>query len=171
MRHRTIGGVLAMITLFITCLLAGASFACACEPKTTGYFKQMASAVATSARLPNRIGLETSLTGIKGSPDKGREVMIDRKRGNCLACHRLGIMQDQPFHGGIGPSLDRVAMRYTEPQLRQMLVDARIYFPQTIMPPFFEKTGMHRVAKKRKNKTILSGQEIEDVISFLNTLR
>lgn len=171
MRNPIIGSVLGVITLFMTYLLAGASYACACEPKTTGYFKQMGTAIATSTRLRSRIGLEKSLTGVNGNPGKGRQVMIDRKRGNCLACHRISSMSDQPFHGDLGPSLDRVALRYSEPQLRQMMVDARAYFPKTIMPPFFEKKGMHRVRKKNQNKTILSGQEIEDVVAFLNTLR
>ncbi len=170
MSYRTIGGVLGMFTLFTAYLVAGASHACSCEPKTTGYFKQMGSAVATATRLRNRIGLETSLTGVNGSPGKGRQIMIDRKRGNCLACHRISIMKEQPFHGDIGPSLDRVALRYSEPQMRQMLVDARLYFPKTIMPPFHVKAGMHRVAKKNANKTILSGQEIEHVVAFLMTL-
>ena len=131
-----LGGLLSVITLFMTYLLAGASYACACEPKKTGYYKQMGSAVATSARFRNRIGLETSLTGVNGNPGKGRQIMLDRKRGNCLACHRISIMKDQPFHGDIGPSLDRVALRYSEPQLRQVMVDSRAYFPKTIMPPF-----------------------------------
>jgi|GEM_PF-503371 len=162
--------VAAIVVFCTTFLVLKASFACACEPKTTGYFLQMGKVEPTNARLVNRPGIAKSLTGVSGDITAGRQIILDRKRGNCLACHRMTILNDQPFHGDIGPSLNRVALRYTGPQLRQMLVDARKYFPKTIMPPFHAATGMHRVRKNFKGQTILTAQEIENVVAFLKTL-
>ena len=48
--------------------------------------------------------IEESLTGKPGDPVRGREVAVNRKQGNCLACHKMPI-PEQPFHGEIGPDL------------------------------------------------------------------
>ena len=160
----------ALVVVSLSWLVMDMSYACACKRKITGYFLQMGKTEPIAARLINRPGMAISLTGVSGDPGEGRKIMIDRKRGNCLACHRVGALNDQPFHGDIGPSLNNVAVRYTEPQLRQMLVDARKYFPKTIMPPFHASNGVIRVRSKFKGKTILTGQEIENIVAFLKTL-
>ena len=159
-----------LIAVCASWLIIDMSYACACKRKTTGYFLQMGKTEPIAARLVNRPGIAKSLTGVSGDPGDGRNIMIDRKRGNCLACHRVTALNDQPFHGDIGPSLNSVAVRYTEPQLRQMLVDAREYFPKTIMPPFHASNGVIRVRSKFKGKTILTAQEVENVVAFLKTL-
>ncbi len=141
-------------------------YACACKRKTTGYFQQIGLPPAATTNNV-RPGIAQSLTGGRGDPQAGRAVIVNRKKGNCLACHRIGLLSDAPYHGDVGPSLDGVARRYTEAQLRQLIVDARAYFPNTPMPAFYAKEGMHRVLDKFKGKTILTAQEVEDVIAFL----
>ena len=159
-----------LLAVGLSWLVIDMSYACACKRKTTGYFLQMGRVEPTAVRIGNRPGIEKSLTGVSGDPGAGRKIIIDRKRGNCLACHRVNALKDQPFHGDIGPSLNSVARRYNEPQMRQMLVDARKYFPKTIMPPFHSNDGVIRVRSKFVGKTILTAQEIENVIAFLKTL-
>lgn len=163
-------GTSGVVAFGATLFLFDMGYACACKRKTTGYFQQMGRVETTAVRMVDKKGLVRSLTGVSGDPTLGRKIIIDRKRGNCLACHRISVLKDQPFHGDIGPTLNRVALRYTEPQLRQMMVDARKYFPKTIMPPFYTTQGMNRVNPKFSDKTILTAQEIENVLAFLKTL-
>ncbi len=161
------GAVAGLAALF---LAAGPGYACACKKKTAGYFQKMGIEVAAAATgvLP---GVAQSLSGISGDPGRGRLVAINRRKGNCLACHKISKLSDQPFHGEIGPSLDGIARRYQESQLRQLVIDARKFFPQTVMPPFYVREGLYRVATKHQGKSILTAQEVEDVVAFLKTLR
>ncbi|HFE38484.1 MAG TPA: sulfur oxidation c-type cytochrome SoxX [Gammaproteobacteria bacterium] len=116
--------------------------------------------------------IKESLTGKPGDPKNGIKVMINRKKGNCFACHTIAAFKDTvPYHGEVGPSLDGVADRYEEGQLRMMLVDQKKYFPNTIMPAMYRKDGLTRVMKKFKGKTILTAQEVEDVLAYLKTLK
>ncbi|WP_267177768.1 sulfur oxidation c-type cytochrome SoxX [Sneathiella aquimaris] len=109
------------------------------------------------------------LTKEAGDPDKGRKAVINRKQGNCLACHAVTSLANQPFHGEVGPPLDGVSQRYNDGQLRLILVNSKKVFDGTIMPAFYRTDGLNRVSKKFKGKTILSAQQIEDIIAFLKT--
>ena len=110
-----------------------------------------------------------SLTGIEGDIKNGREVVLSRQ-GNCLACHKLP-KDDDIFQGDIGPSLVGIGNRYTIAELRLRLVNPYLLNPDTIMPAFYKIRGLKRVDKKYREKSILSAQEIEDVISWLATLK
>jgi sulfur-oxidizing protein SoxX len=116
--------------------------------------------------------IKSPLTSKAGDPKKGRKWFANRKFGNCLACHANKDMTAEQFHGEIGPSMDEVALRYSPSQLRAILVDARSVFgKQTIMPAFYTVDTGKRIAKKFKGKTILSGQQVEDIIAYLQTLK
>ena len=69
--------------------------------------------------------IEKPLTGQPGDAVNGKQVAIDRRKGNCLACHQMPV-PEQPFHGAIAPPLMGVGARYTPAQLRLRLVDAQI---------------------------------------------
>jgi sulfur-oxidizing protein SoxX len=114
--------------------------------------------------------IEQSLTGKPGDPTKGREVAINRKQGNCLACHTMPIPEQQ-FHGEVAPDLAGVASRYSEAELRLRVVDPKVLNPDTIMPAFYKVAGLHRVLKKFEGKSILSAEQVEDVIAYLMTLK
>ncbi len=116
-------------------------------------------------------GVPQSLTGKPGDAERGRKVIINRKQGNCLACHAISVLASEPFHGEIGPSLDGVAERYSEAQLRLILINAKAVFPDTIMPAFYRNDGFTRVMKKFRGKTILTAQQVEDVLAFLKALK
>ncbi|WNJ98904.1 sulfur oxidation c-type cytochrome SoxX [Thalassospiraceae bacterium LMO-JJ14] len=112
-----------------------------------------------------------SLTGKAGDPQKGVKTFTNRKLGNCLACHQVTALSAQPFHGEIGPSLDGVAGRYSEGQLRMQVINAKVINPDTIMPAFYRVNGFHRVLDKFKDKPILNAEEVEDVVAYLKTLK
>nr|VFJ76874.1 MAG: sulfur-oxidizing protein SoxX [Candidatus Kentron sp. FW] len=116
------------------------------------------------------IGIPTSLTGKPGDQDTGRDLAIERKKGNCLACHRMPIPEEDD-HGAIGPDLTHVASRLTGAQLRLRVVDSKRINPSTMMPAFYRIDGFHRVAKKFQGKPILTAGEVEDVVAYLVTLK
>ena len=111
-----------------------------------------------------------SLTGKRGDPVNGRKVVIHRKKGNCLACHVMPI-EEQPYHGQVGPDLIGVGSRYNKGEIRLLIVNAKKINEDTIMPAFYKNEGFNRIRKKFKGKTILSAQEVEDVVAYLMTLK
>jgi len=111
-----------------------------------------------------------SLTGSPGDPAKGRQVAINRKLGNCLACHKMPISEQQ-FHGEVGPNLAGVAGRLSEGELRLRVVDPKKVNPDTIMPAFYRNSGLHRVMEKFQGKTILNAEQVEDVVAYLMSLK
>jgi len=116
--------------------------------------------------------LESPLTDKAGDPEAGRQLFTGRKKGNCLACHVVTSLLDaEQFHGEVGPPLDTVADVYSEAELRARIVNPKTELPDTIMPSFYRTSGMNRVNKKFVGKTILSAQEVEDIVAYLLTLK
>jgi sulfur-oxidizing protein SoxX len=123
--------------------------------------------------------IEQSLSGAPGDPAAGRTVMINRGLGNCVACHAVTDMLDVPFHGEVGPSLDGAGDRWSEAQLRGIVANAKLTFEGTIMPAFYKKSGYIRpgdaytgkAATPEQLETILSAQQVEDVVAYLLTLK
>jgi len=116
--------------------------------------------------------IETSLTGTPGDPAKGREIFANRRLGNCLACHANTDLKDQLFHGDVGPSLDGVAGRWNEAQLRAIVVNSKkVFTDATVMPGFYTLDVGINVREESVGKTILSAQEVEDVVAYLATLK
>lgn len=111
-----------------------------------------------------------SFTGKPGDPKKGREVATNRRQGNCLACHAMPI-PEQPYHGAIGPDLGGVGSRYNEGELRLRVADPKLVNPDTIMPAFYRNEGFHRVLKNFQGKTVLTAEQVEDVVAYLMTLK
>jgi len=128
----------------------------------------LASANAHEYTIVND-SIPVSLTGVPGDPVKGKKLAINRKKGNCLACHAMPIPEEQ-FHGEVGPDLHGVGSRMTEAELRLRLVNSKALNPDTIMPAF-HKVALNRVLKKFKGKTILGAQEVEDIIAYLITIK
>jgi sulfur-oxidizing protein SoxX len=110
------------------------------------------------------------LGGLAGDVRRGKALVRDRERGNCLICHR-GADPSEPFQGTIGPPLVGAGARLDAGQIRLRLVDASRLNPQTVMPPYFRTENLHDVAAPYRGKPALSAQEIEDVVAYLATLR
>lgn len=113
-----------------------------------------------------------SLTGKPGDATKGADVFSNRKLGNCLACHANMAMNNQLFHGDVGPELDGVGDRYSEGQLRAIVIDSKMVFgEETVMPGFYSlKVGVN-VREQSVGKTILSAEQVEDLVAYLVTLK
>jgi sulfur-oxidizing protein SoxX len=118
------------------------------------------------------IAVSASLTGVAGDAVAGRKAFANKKLGNCLACHANADLADQLFHGEVGPSLDGAAGRWTEQQFRAILVNAKAVFTdRTIMPAFYSLEVGENVRKNLVGKTILSAEQIEDIVAYLTTLK
>ena len=115
--------------------------------------------------------VENSLSGQAGDAVEGRKVFMNRKLGNCLACHANADMPEQPFHGEVGPPLDGVGERWTVAELRGIVANSKEMFPDTIMPSFYRDTGYTRILEKFEGKSILSAQQVEAVVAYLLTLQ
>lgn len=112
-----------------------------------------------------------SLTGTPGDPANGAKVFMNRKLGNCLACHANSDMDDQPFHGEVGPPLDGVGDRWSEAELRGIVSNSKQMFEGTIMPAFYVDSGYNRPLEQFAGKSILNAQQVEDVVAYLLTLK
>jgi L-cysteine S-thiosulfotransferase len=111
-----------------------------------------------------------SLTGAPGDPVRGKAIVTSRRTGLCLLCHSAPLPEEK-FQGTIGPDLGGAGSRYSEGELRLRMVDSRRLNPDTIMPSYYRLDGLERVAPAFRGKTVLSAEQIEDVVAFLKTLR
>jgi sulfur-oxidizing protein SoxX len=118
-----------------------------------------------------------SLSGVAGDPAAGR-ILMNKGSGNCIACHAVSELDDLPFHGEIGPSLDGVADRWSEAELRGIIANAKEMFPETMMPSFYRTTGFIRPGNAYTGKAaegaldpLLTAQQVEDVVAYLLTLK
>ena len=92
---------------------------------------------------------------------KGWCVTINRRKGNCLACHQ--IVTDKwpavlPPGGNIAPPLVAMKQRYPDKdKLRSQIWNALEFNNHSVMPPF----GKHK---------LISEEEIDNIVEFLLTI-
>ena len=123
--------------------------------------------------------VSVSLSGVAGDTANGRKIVSDKKQGNCVACHSVTELKETvPFHGEIGPMLDGAGDRWSESELRGIVANAKIMFDESMMPSFYKTEGYIRPGKAYTGKaadetltTLLTAQQIEDVVAYLTTLK
>ncbi len=181
---RILLGAVAAIALVMT---AGAGDAVAAKKKSKCKDGQPKVVASYKVSKGNNIDFQisSSLTGKAGDAKMGLKWMVHRRLGNCIACHKvskilalakpdnLKSLKSYGFHGKIGPPLDGLTERYTEGEIRLILVSAKKAFPDanTIMPSFHVKAGLHRVIKDCKDHVMMSAQQSEDVVAYLMTIK
>jgi sulfur-oxidizing protein SoxX len=111
-----------------------------------------------------------SLTGNPGDAVRGRAIVANRTVGLCLLCHS-GPIPEERFQGTLAPSLAGAGSRWNEGQLRLRVADSARLNADTIMPMYYRLDGLQRVGRTFTGKTILSAEQIEDVVAYLATLR
>lgn len=119
---------------------------------------------------PRGDAIPDSLTGRRGDPERGREIVGDRRRGLCLLCH-TGPFPDAHLQGDLAPDLRGVGARLTEGQLRLRIVDIKRLNPASPMPAYHRTGGLRRVGPAWRGQPVLSAEEVEDVVAYLATLR
>jgi len=110
------------------------------------------------------------LTTQPGDAVRGRAIVASRQSGLCLLCHS-GPFPEVRFQGNLAPELTGIAQRLSVSMLRARIADARRLNPETIMPPYFRTDGLARVAGSFAGQTLLNAQQIEDVITYLQSLK
>jgi len=104
-----------------------------------------------------------------GDAVRGRSVMAGRD-ANCLLCHVVpgsGVR----FMGNVAPPLSGIGTRLSAAQLRLRIVDQSRLNRDTVMPSYYRVAGLNNVAEAYRGKPILTAQQIEDVVAYLQTLR
>jgi L-cysteine S-thiosulfotransferase len=96
---------------------------------------------------------------ITGDSAKGQRLAFDRSRGgSCVACHVMGSKTPE-MPGNVGPDLSEEGKAGRDDEfLFNYVYDARVYNPETVMPPW----GLHR---------IFNDDEIKDIVAFLKSLK
>lgn len=103
-----------------------------------------------------------------GDATRGREVFVSRDGGHCVLCHAVpGVTAA----GDIGPSLAGVGARLNAAQLRLRVADITRVKPDAAMPSFHRTEGLNRVASRYAGQPALSGQQVEDLVAYLGTLK
>jgi len=123
---------------------------------------------AAAQSAPDRI--DTPLTGRAGDATEGRRIVGDRALSACLLCHS-GPFPAPHLQGTVGPDLTGVGSRLDTGQLRLRIVSSARVNPDTVMPSYFRTDGLNRVAPQWQGRTILTAEQVEDVVAFLSTLR
>ena len=124
------------------------------------------------------VAIPASLTGTPGVVADGITVISTPALGNCVACHSISALPEVPFHGNVGPSLDGVASRWSEAELRGIVVDAKHMFPESRMPSFYRTEGFIRPGDRFTGRAadpatfgpLLTAQQVEDTVAYLLTL-
>ncbi|MBI3637527.1 MAG: sulfur oxidation c-type cytochrome SoxA [Candidatus Rokubacteria bacterium] len=96
--------------------------------------------------------------GVTGDAKRGRALFLARDKGPCTGCHLVPGDDVWPA-GNVGPDLSTLADRkLTVDYLYQLVYDARVIFPNTVMPPW----GTTKV---------FTPAQIVDVVAYLQTLK
>jgi sulfur-oxidizing protein SoxA len=97
---------------------------------------------------------------IVGNPETGAKLVADRTRGgSCIACHVMGPAGGADLPGNVGPDLSEIGNAGRDDEwLFNYVNDARVYNPQTVMPPW----GTHG---------IFNEAETGHIVAFLKTLK
>ena len=149
----------------------------ACAATTFAAGIASAETAPTDVQFDETGAVAQSLTGAPGNAEEGAKVASTRPLGNCVACHQVSALKAD-FQGNIAPALDGAAGRWSEAQLRGIVVDAKHTFPESMMPGMYKTGPFIRPGDEYTGKAapaelapILTAAQVEDVVAFLMTLK
>jgi L-cysteine S-thiosulfotransferase len=103
-----------------------------------------------------------------GDAARGRSIVVNRDQGGCTLCHEV---PGETRFGNVAPPLSGAGAKLSAGQLRLRVVDSSRVDPDTPMPAYYRSEGLTQVATAYRGKTILTAQQVEDVVAFLATLK
>jgi len=125
---------------------------------TTRDFDRAATYAYDDQRPEPPVQRVTMPAGIAGDAGKGRALFLNRSKGPCVACHLVPGDDVWPA-GSAGPDQSTIGDRRLPDQyLYQAIWDPRVYFPNTVMPPW-------------GTVGLFSPQEIVHIVAYLQTLK
>ncbi|MGF1447519.1 MAG: c-type cytochrome [Pikeienuella sp.] len=126
-------------------------------------------AVASDVVAPDAVELteagtiEAPLTAEPGDGYRGVQLFITEE-AMCTSCHYNHDVEGTGLSGDVGPTLSLIGDQDSVPQLRAILVNAPAVFGEdTPMPAYY--------VADEAGETILSAQDIEDLIAYLQELQ
>jgi len=117
-----------------------------------------------------RDGIPQSLAAVPGSAERGRALLVERAAANCLLCHAIPDPSIR-VAGDVGPSLAGVGRRLSAAQLRLRVADIQRVNRDAAMPSYYRVDALDRVAGDYRDKPVLDGQQVEDLVAYLQTLK
>ena len=113
-----------------------------------------------SPPAPKPGAVKKIIEAISGDPAMGEKLVKDRRRGGgCLACHAMGPTTASAQVGNVAPDLSEIGNAgRTDEWFYNYIYDARVYNPETVMPPW----GAHGFYKD---------EEIRHMVAFIKTLK
>jgi len=95
---------------------------------------------------------------------RGQALLLHHQVSGCVLCHRIpGV----PSRAEIGPDLAGVASRFDGQALFDRIADARVFQPQTLMPPTLSSHTLRQVAPEWQGKTLLMPDQVHDIVAYL----
>jgi sulfur-oxidizing protein SoxX len=140
-------------------------------------------AASVASADPQAVGLRSytveadaiaaSLTGQPGDAARGAVLIQQRQKSLCVLCHS-GPFPDPHLQGNLAPALTGIGGRLSAGQIRLRVVDMKRLNPNSIMPTYYAAvagSSNTRVAASWRDKPVLTAEEIEDLVAYLQTLR
>jgi sulfur-oxidizing protein SoxX len=104
------------------------------------------------------VAVVTHAQPVQSSAIEGREIFVNPRKGNCVACHPVPGMPSRIDTSRVGPDLTAFASRNQDRKiLRAIIWDMSERNANTVMPPY----GKHR---------ILTEAEIDAVVEYLEKI-
>ena len=125
---------------------------------------------SAAARVVVADGMPRPLSAVPGNAERGRALLVERGAANCLLCHAVPDPSLR-IAGNVGPSLAGVGARLSAAQLRLRIADIQRLKPDAAMPSYYRVEALDRVAAEYRGKPVLDGQQVEDLVAYLETLK
>ena len=116
--------------------------------------------IAPSEVVIENARIEAPLSDALPSGWRGVNLYMD---GACVSCHENPELAKTGLSGDLGPKVGMLGEKYSRAELRAILVDPSAVFGlETPMPGFYVGAP---------GETLMTAQEIEDVIAYLMEMR
>jgi sulfur-oxidizing protein SoxX len=129
----------------------------------TGAFTTLAILTACSTTAAQR-----DAEAVHGDPIRGHTLVVSRDGGFCVLCHEV---PGETLGGNLGPSLAHVGSRLSPGEIRARVADMSRIRPDAAMPSFHRTCCLERVAPERVGQPVLNDEQLDDVVSYLSTLK
>lgn len=126
----------------------------------------LAGAIVPGAALAQSAG---RISGAEsGNAERGRELFMDKDVARCILCHRP---PGEKVGGNIGATLRGIGGRMSEGEICIRIMDITKVRADPLMPSFYKTDGLVRVAPEWRGKTLLTAQQVEDLVAYVQTLK
>lgn len=125
-------------------------------------------------------GIPGPLGGLQGDAARGAALVAARGKTLCLLCHQAAVSGPHApaaLQGNVSTDLRGAGSRWTVAQLRLRVADSRHLNPASPMPTMHPRRSeaadeaAARVAPAWRGRPVLTAQELEDVVAWLETQR